>query len=116
MIGFIWPIFRRMSEVNSTAISAQLVLIHCLGSHTPPAQSWGTGRMTAAALEPQQWVQQDGFCNEQHLATTAASSLLPLHPCPSPSAAPALAGLQNPICNFTELGLTQMGTNTSLGR
>lgn len=35
MIGFSWPIFRRVSEVNSTTITAQLVLTQCLGSHAP---------------------------------------------------------------------------------
>lgn len=93
MIGFIWPIFRRMSEVNSTAITAQLVLTHCLGSHTPPAQSWGTGRMTAA-LEPQHW-EPDGFCDEQHLAVAAAGSLLPFaFPALLTPAAPGLTGLR----------------------
>lgn len=93
MIGFIWPIFRRMSEVNSTAITAQLVLTHCLGSRTPPARSWGTGR-TTAALEPQRW-EQDGFCDEQHSAVAAAGSLLPFaFPALLTPAAPGRTGVR----------------------
>lgn len=92
MIGFIWPIFRRMSEVNSTAINAQLVLIHCLGSHTPAAQSWGTEER----LQP--WSLSTGagwILPWTHLATAAASWLLPFaFPALLTPAAPALAGLQ----------------------
>lgn len=41
MIGFIWPIFRRMSEVNSPAITAQLVF--------PTARSAAPGQRGAGA-------------------------------------------------------------------
>lgn len=41
MIGFIGPIFRRMSEVNSTAITAQLVF--------PTARSAAPGQRGARA-------------------------------------------------------------------
>jgi len=69
MTGFIWPIFRRMSEVNSTAITAQLVLAHCRERSARPARSWGRRN---AASETQRWV-QDWFSNEQHFAVITAS-------------------------------------------
>lgn len=60
MIGFIRPIFRRMSEVNSTAITAQLVFAHCLECSSPPARGQG-GRKVA--LEPQCWCKTDFAMN-----------------------------------------------------
>lgn len=71
MIGFIWPIFRRVSEVNSTAITAQLVLTQCLGSHAP---QHGAGNWRMA----QPWSPSTGCRMDPVGNSTAASSLLPL--------------------------------------